>query len=74
MGGILLDFGHDAQSFDDLEVESLLIGVVDAAVGLGAGVPIFHEFGIAANLAVIAVDELEKSKNRDLPDLAKPEG
>ena len=62
--GVPLDFGHDAKGFRDLEIECLLIGVMNDTVGVCAGVPIFNEFGIASNLAVIAVDELEKSKSR----------
>lgn len=64
--GVPLDFVHYAQDFADFSLECAGFAVENIAVGVGAGVAIIHEFGVAADHAVVALDELEQPEDTAL--------
>src|ERR1035441_4477693 len=60
--GVGLDFVRNAEDFRDLGVERRLRAEEDVAVGVGRIVAVVHEFGVGADLAVVAGDELEEAQ------------
>ena len=62
------------EDFGDFGIEGALVVVEDIAVRVGSVVAVVDEFGVGADLAVVALDELEEAEDATLVDGAECEG
>lgn len=66
-----LDFVHHAEDFPDFNVQCSLSAEKDVAVGVGRLIAIIHQFGIFADLFVVALDEFEEPQHGPLRHYAE---
>jgi len=71
--GVGLDFVHDAEDFPNLDVESGLGAEEDVTVGVGGFVTVIHQFGVGADLAIVASDEFQEAQHSALVYSAEDE-